>query len=871
MDVGTATSSDSRLSTPEAFEKLPVEQVLAKLTVQAGRGLSSSEAQQRLAKYGPNALVEKEESFGAKVLGYFSGPIAYMIEAAAVVSALIGHWDDFTIIIALLLFNAALEFWQDRQASSALAALKKGLAPEALALRDGKWQTVQAATLVPGDIVKIRLGAIVPADLRLVGGDYASIDQAALTGESLPVAKKVGDEAYSGSVVKQGEMEAVVISTGSDTFFGRTAKLVAGAGAVSHAQKAMFEIGNFLIVVAVVLASIMVAVRVYHDIFIANDWGIADALGILQFVLVLLVASIPVAMPAVFSITMALGALGLSKEKAIVSKLSAIEEMAGVDILCSDKTGTLTKNQLTLGEPVLLAATDAQDCILAAALASKIEDRDAIDTAVIAALTNHDAVNAWKQTKFVPFDPVTKRTAATVTDVAGKTVVVTKGAPQVIVDLAKPAADVVQKVQQTVADLAAKGSRALGVARSEDDGNTWAVLGILPMFDPPRDDSKATIERASQKGVRVKMVTGDDTAIAIETARQLGMGAHIIPAADAFPKDMDPNHVPPQIAQAIERADGFARVFPEHKYAIVKALQARGHLVAMTGDGVNDAPALKQADCGTAVSGATDAARGAAALILTAPGLSVINSAIDEARRIFGRITSYTLYRVALTIDIMFLVVLSTIFLGFTPLTAAMIVVMSLLDDVPIMTIAYDNTPVSATPIRWRMPRILGVSAVLGLFSVIESFGLLLIGLRVLANPQFREYLGLASHAQLQTVMFLQLVAGGHLLLFITRSERWFLLPPFPAAPLFWAIFLTQVVAVLMCGFGWVVEPISWTLVGSVWGYNLVWMVVVGAVRLITERFATYRTARHMKSAKLVNQSLQQQVPTFARESLARQ
>jgi H+-transporting ATPase len=480
-------------------------------------------------------------------------------------------------------------------------------------------------------------------------------------------------------------MQGVVVATGADTFFGRTAKLVAGAGAVSHAQKAMFEIGNFLIVVAVALALIMVVVKVYHDIVVSDDWDLEQALGILQFVLVLLVASIPVAMPAVFSITMALGALALSKQKAIVSKLSAIEEMAGVDILCSDKTGTLTKNQLTLGDPILFSATSAQDCILAAALASKIEDRDAIDTAVIDALKDRKALDTFKPVKFLPFDPVTKRTEATVTEPQGKTIVVTKGAPQVIVDLAKPSVDVAQRVKTTVDELAAKGSRALGVARSEDGGHTWSLLGILPMFDPPRDDSKRTIELVNAKGVRVKMVTGDDTAIAIETARQLGMGTHIIPAADVFPKDMDPNNVPTDIADAIERADGFARVFPEHKYAIVKALQARGHLVAMTGDGVNDAPALKQADCGTAVSGATDAARGAAALILTAPGLSVINDAIDEARRIFGRISSYTIYRVALTMDIMFLVVLSTVFLDFAPLTAVMIVIMSLLDDVPIM------------------------------------------------------------------------------------------------------------------------------------------------------------------------------------------
>jgi H+-transporting ATPase len=847
---GTKSAADADL------ENIPVEQVLVQLGVQAERGLSSSEAQQRLVQYGPNALVEKEESLASKILGHFMGPIAYMIEAAALVSALIGHWDDFAIIGFLLLFNVGLEMWQDRKATNALAELKKGLALEATAMRDGKWQTVAAATLVAGDIVKIRLGMIVPADVRMVSGDYASIDQAALTGESLPVTKKVGDEAYSGSVVKQGEMTCVVIGTGSNTFFGRTAKLVAGAGAVSHAQKAMFQIGNFLIIIAVVLALIMVAVRVYHDIVIANDWGINDALSILQFVLVLLVASIPVAMPTVFSMTMALGALSLSKEQAIVSKLSAIEEMAGVNILCSDKTGTLTKNQLTLAEPILIAGNDAQECILTAALASNIEDRDAIDTAVISALKNQDILNNWNKLKFVPFDPVTKRTAAKVTDPAGKSFIVTKGAPQAIVDLAKPSAEVAQKVTDTVAVLAAKGSRALGVARSEDDGVTWSLLGILPMFDPPRDDSKLTIENARKKGVQVKMITGDDTAIAIETARQLGMGTNIIAAADAFPKDMDPNNVPTEILDLIERADGFARVFPEHKYAIVKALQSRGHLVAMTGDGVNDAPALKQADCGTAVSGATDAARGAAALILTAPGLSVINSAIDEARRIFGRITSYTIYRVALTMDIMFLVVLSTIFLGFTPLTPIMIVAMSLLDDVPIMAIAYDNTSVSEKPIRWKMPRLLSVSAVLGLFSIVESFGLLLIGMEVLSDPMEQSYFGLISQPQLQSLVFLQLVAGGHLLLFVTRTERWFFLRPFPAAPLFLAILFTQILAILMCSFGWLVEPISWALIGWIWAYNLAWMFLLGVVRRMTERFVDYRTVRHLKSLDMLNRPI---------------
>ena len=368
MTIHTPPSVESRGTLD--LEKSPIDQVLANLVVMPGSGLGAEEAERRLAQYGPNALVEKEKSLAQKILGYFTGPIAYLIEAAAAISAFLGHWEDFAIIAGLLLFNAALDLWQDMKASNALAALKKGLAPVATVRRNAAWGQVQAATLVPGDIVKIRLGEIVPADLRLVAGDFAAIDQSALTGESLPVAKKIGDEAFSGSVVKQGEMEGVVIATGSHTFFGRTAKLVAGAGAVSHAQKAMFQIGNFLIVLALVLAAIMVAFRVYHDVVLSDTWGTQDALRILQFVLVLLVASIPVAMPAVFSVTMALGALALSKQKAIVSRLEAIEEMAGVDILCSDKTGTLTKNQLKLGEPILFDSKDGQDVVLAGVLVS---------------------------------------------------------------------------------------------------------------------------------------------------------------------------------------------------------------------------------------------------------------------------------------------------------------------------------------------------------------------------------------------------------------------------------------------------------------------------------------------------------------------
>ncbi len=843
-------------ATVNDLESLPVGAVLKKLGVDPEKGLSADEAQKRLEQYGPNALPEEKTSLFKQIAQHFVGPIAFMIEAAALVSLILGHTGDFIIIFGLLLFNAGLELYQDSKASNALAALKNSLAPQATALRDGTFVVIDAATLVPGDIIKIRLGGIVPADARLVSGDYVSIDQAALTGESLPVNKTVGDVAYSGSVVKQGEMAAVVTETGSQTFFGRTAKLVAGAGAVSQAQKAMFEIGNFLIVLAVVLALIMVAVQVYVDIVKADDWGLADALGILQFVLVLLVASIPVAMPAVFSITMALGALALSKKKAIVSRLSSIDEMAGADILCSDKTGTLTKNILTLGDPIPIGGARAEDIVLAGALASRAEDGDAIDGAVIGALADKAVLAQYTVGKFTPFDPVSKRTEAVVNGPDGKAFLTSKGAPHAIVLLANADETVAGEVDAHVAELGARGYRALAVARSDDGGESWTLLGILPMFDPPRDDSKQTIENVRAKGVSVRMITGDDTAIAKETARQLGLGTNILPAAEVFPKDMDPDNVPGPIANRILTADGFARVFPEHKYAIVKTFQKNGHLVAMTGDGVNDAPALKQADCGIAVSGATDAARGAAALILTAPGLSVIQNAIDEARRIFGRITSYTIYRVALTMDIMFLVVLSTIFLGFQPLTPVMIVLMSLLDDIPIMTVAYDNTSVSEQPIRWRMPHLLSVSAVLGFASIVQSFGLLLMGMEVLSEPGRWAGLGLTDQSHLQSMMFLQLVAGGHLLMLVSRKENWFMTKPYPARPLLIAILATQLVAVLMCGFGIIVPEIPWKLIGLVWVYLIVWLFIIGLVRIGIDHVLENRSARRAMSIDVVNERL---------------
>ena len=829
----------------------PIEEQLAKLDT-SKNGLSAAEADQRLDRYGPNAIEVKQESLLKKLLGYFWGPIPWMIEIAALLSLLVEHWADFIIILVLLVYNALIGFWQERKAANALAALKRGLAPKAHVRRDGAWATIDAAGLVPGDIVRLRLGEIVPADVTLVEGDFMTIDQAALTGESLPVTKRVGDSAYAGSIAKQGEMVALVTGTGTNTFFGRTAKLVAGAGAKSHSQQAVLRIGDFLIVMALALSLLLIGVELYRDIVISPAWHRHDAVDILQFVLILVIASIPVAMPAVLSVTMALGALALSKKQAIVSRLQAIEEMAGVDILCSDKTGTLTQNKLTLGEPIPFGGASAEDCVLAGALASKAENEDAIDLAVIGGVSDPARLDGYSQRAFVPFDPVGKRTEATIGDGKGHGFKVTKGAPQVIAALSALDPESAARAADAVDQLAAKGYRSLGVARSEDDGKSWRFLGILPLFDPPREDSEQTIRQAQEHGVAVKMVTGDDVAIAREIAGQLAMGSRIQAASDLFTAGLDPSHLPDATAQAIERADGFARVFPEHKYGIVKALQERDHIVAMTGDGVNDAPALKQADCGIAVSGATDAARAAAALVLTAPGLSVIITAIELARRIFERIMSYTIYRIAMTIDIMFVVVLSTLFLDFRPLTAIMIIALALLDDIPIMTIAYDNTRLDEKPVRWHMPRVLTTSMVLGLLSVAESFGILLIGLAWMHQPDLQGWIPI-DQTHLQTILFLQLVAGGHLLLFVTRTKTFFFKPPWPSLPLFGAIVGTQVLAVLMCGFGWLVPALPWPLIALVWVYVIGWMFLLDLAKLGLNGLIERRVGRHLKLLDLVN------------------
>jgi H+-transporting ATPase len=772
-------------------------------------GLTQVEAQKRLTQYGPNEIAEKKTNEILKFLSYFWGPIPWMIEAAVILSAAARHWPDFGIILILLLANAMVGFWEEHQAGNAVAALKATLAIKARVKRDGKWVNPAASELVPGDAIRLRLGDIVPADARLLDGDEISVDQSALTGESMPATRKSGDAVFSGSIVRRGEINALVYATGGKTYFGKTAELVETAVTVSHFQKAVLKIGNYLIILALVLVAVIIGLGIYRG---------EPILTVLQFALVLTVAAIPVAMPTVLSVTMAVGARLLARKQAIVSKLVAIEELAGVDVLCADKTGTLTQNKLTLGDPFCLDAITADELILAGALASQAANNDTIDLAVLGGLKDKRALKPYQVTHFQPFDPVHKRTEATVKGADGKTFKVSKGAPQVILALSANAAAVKGAVDKAVDDFAARGFRALGVARADGDGE-WRLLGVLPLFDPPRVDAKSTVATAAEMGVKIKMVTGDALAIAREMAKTLGMGANILDAntlGDAKSEETA------AAAKTIEDADGFAQVFPEHKFHIVDVLQKHGHIVGMTGDGVNDAPALKKADCGIAVSGATDAARAAASIVLLTPGLSVIIEAIKESRRIFQRMNSYAIYRIAETLRVLLFMTLAIVVFKFYPLTAIMIVMLALLNDAAILSIAYDNVIYRNKPEVWDMRTVLGIATVLGLVGPLAAFGLFYLADRVLH----------VERPQLQTVMYLLLSVAGHLTIFQTRTRG-----PFwsikPARILLLAVVGTQVAATLICVFGFLVTPLWWGWVALVWVYALSWFLVTDRVKLI--------------------------------------
>ncbi len=808
--------NDNSNPSQSSFSTISIEELKTALQVSNG-GLTQADAKVRLGKYGLNEISEKKTNPYIKFLSYFWGPIPWMIEVAVILSALVRHWTDFIIILVLLLMNAVVGFWEEYQAGNAIAALKKKLAIQARVKRDGNWLVIPARELVPGDIIHIRMGDIIPADARLLVDNPIDVDQSAMTGESLPVTHSSGDAVYSGSIIKHGETDGLVYATGQATYFGKTAQLVEAAAPPSHFQRAVLKIGDYLIALALGLVILILAVALFRG---------DEMVTTLQFALVLTVAAIPVAMPTVLSVTMAVGSRLLAEKQAIVTRLASIEEMAGIDVLCSDKTGTLTQNKLTLGEPFCVQGTNSNQLIEYASLASRLEDEDPIDLAVLERLQKDTSWDTYKIISYQPFDPIQKRTEAEVSTSAGKAFKVTKGAPQIILALASNASEISSQVNQAIEGYAKKGYRSLGVAIAENDQD-WKFIGLLPLYDPPREDSKETIMAAQSMGVQVKMVTGDQVAIARETARQLGLSSNIVDA-NLF---INPSHHEVvQVEETIEKADGFAQVFPEHKFYIIDVLQRKKHIVGMTGDGVNDAPALKKADAGIAVAGAVDAARAAADIVLLCPGLSVITTAIKESRKVFQRMNSYAIYRITETIRVLLFMTLSILVFNFYPVTTIMIVLLALLNDGAILSIAYDNVRYSNTPEKWDMRIVLGISTILGIAGVISTFGLFYLGERVFG----------LSREMIQTLMYLKLSVAGHLTIFITRTRG-----PFwsikPSKILVGAVLGTQLVATLFAVYGVFMYPIGWSWALLVWGYALAWFLINDRVKLAGYRLIAPR------------------------------
>ena len=842
---------------------------LKTLSGDAERGLNSFDAAKRRAQYGYNEIVEKEEPLWHRIVRRFWGPIAWMIEVAAILSAIVQEWDDFVIISIMLLVNAGLDFFQEHRALNALRILKQRLTAEIIVLRDGEFKTIPARELVPGDVIRLRLGNIVPADVQLLRGDYLLIDQSALTGESLPVSKKADEVAYASTIVKQGEMLAVVVNTGADTNYHNVVALVAKASLEerSHFQKMVIRIGDFLILITIALVVLIVMVSLFRH---------ESLFEIARFALVLAVAAIPVALPAVLSVTMAVGAMNLARRQAIVSRLTAIEELAGVDVFCSDKTGTLTKNEMRVAEPIVLEGYNERELFLTAVLASKLENNDPIELPIFHFINERFPEADWKSYKqlaFKPFDPISKR-AETEIAKGDERFVAVKGAAQVLLGMTSLSDEEVHSINQTVDQLAGKGYRTLAVGRKYGDA-ALQFLGLIPLYDPPREDSKQVIEDMQHYGVEVKMVTGDNIAIAREIGLMLGLKQRILRAdqltgsasnellmlasvlSTAIYQRLNPgiSHKEAQrfadevmntvtsmydtsllerefihthesaIVEMIELVNIFAEVVPEHKYRIVDTLQKAGHIVAMTGDGVNDAPALKKADCGIAVSNATDAARAAADIILTAPGLGVINEAIKQARITFERMKSYATFRIAETIRIILFMTLSIVVFDFYPITALMIILLALLNDLPILAIAYDNTRVDTKPVRWKMQEMLTISSILGISGVISSFLLYFL---------LREF-GFPKDA-IQTLLFLKLIVAGHSTLYITRIETWFWRRPWPSPLLFGATFGTEIVGTLIAVFGLFVTAIPWNYALWVWAYALIWFVFNDIVKVLVGR-----------------------------------
>ncbi|KZS96277.1 plasma-membrane proton-e [Sistotremastrum niveocremeum HHB9708] len=835
------------------LETIVIEDVF-KLLQCDENGLTDEEATRRLELFGPNKLESEEQNAFLQFLGFMWNPLSWVMEGAALVAIVLSNgehrppdWEDFVGIVLLLFINSTIGFYEERNAGNAVKALMDSLAPKAKVKREGKWLEIESSGLVPGDMISFKIGDIVPADCRLTEAINISIDQAALTGESLPQGKKTGDQCFSGSTCKQGEAEGVVISTGPNTFFGRAASLVGhDDDTTGHLQKILAQIGSFCLV-SIGIFVILEILILYADFRYSYRDGLDN-------ILVLLIGGIPIAMPTVLSVTLAVGAQQLAKHKAIVTRITAIEELAGVTILCSDKTGTLTTNKLTIDKNLVktYGPFSPDDVMLLAAYASRTENQDAIDACVVGAIGDTSrARSGIKLLDFKPFNPVDKRTEITYREEStGKLKRVTKGMTGIIVELCtrNKTDEIENRLEADVEEFASRGLRALAVAYEELDhtdhegeGNGFELIGLLAIFDPPREDTKQTIDDAIALGVKVKMVTGDQLAIAKETGRRLGLGDHMY-AAKVLKDGPQPGGKHLTLDEMIMDADGFAGVFPEHKYEIVKRLQGLGHLCAMTGDGANDAPALSRANVGIAVEGATDAARGAADIVLTEPGLSTIVHAIRGSRIIFQRMRNYSIYACAVTIRIVvcFAILAFAYKFSFPPF---MVLIIALLNDGTIMTLSVDRVLPSNTPDAWDLAEIFAYAVAYGLYLTLSTIILVVV---ILNSNFFENKFGVSlqegivngkkdpNDPQLHMIVYLQVAIISQALIFVTRSHGFFFMER-PSYALMGAFCLAQLISSIIAGFGdWgftKIHSISGGWIGIVWVWNIVWFLPMDFIK----------------------------------------
>ncbi|KAG4304968.1 hypothetical protein PORY_001643 [Pneumocystis oryctolagi] len=848
LDSQDGDQEDNMDDTCSQSQRMVPEELLATDT---RIGLTSQEVINRRKKYGYNKMKEEKKNMFSKFLVYFVGPIQFVMEAAAVLAAGLQDWVDFGVICALLILNAIVGFVQEFQAGSIVDELKKTLALKATVLRDGQLIDIEASDVVPGDILQLEEGSIVPADGRIVTEEaYLQVDQSAITGESLAVEKRKGDSIYSSSTVKRGETFMVVTATGDGTFVGHAASLVNKASCgTGHFTDVLNRIGTILLVLVVFTLLV---------VYISAFYRSTNTIRILKFTLAITIIGVPVGLPAVVTTTMAVGAAYLAKKKAIVQRLSAIESLAGVEILCSDKTGTLTKNNLSLAEPYTVNGVSCDELMLTACLAAsrKKKGLDAIDRAFLKALRNYptarSALSKYRVVKFYPFDPVSKKVTAIVESPSGERIVCVKGAPLFVlrtVEEDHPVPDDIQNAyKDKVAEFASRGYRSLGIARRIGDSN-WEILGIMPCSDPPRYDTARTISEAIRLGLRIKMLTGDAVGIAKETARQLGMGTNVY-NAERLGLGGGGDMPGSEVYDFVEAADGFAEVFPQHKYNVVEILQQRGYLVAMTGDGVNDAPSLKKADTGIAVQGASDAARSAADIVFLAPGLSAIIDALKTSRQIFHRMYAYVVYRIALSLHL-------EIFLGlwiviFNHLMILELVVfIAIFADIATLAIAYDNAPYSVFPTKWNLPKLWGLSLLLGAALAIGSW---IAVTTIYVNDN--AYGIVQKYGNVDSVMFLEISLTENWLIFITRANGpfWSSLPSWQLSG---AVFLVDVIATLFCVFGWFtgtkehgLQPTSIVTVVRVWLFSFgVFCIMAGIYYLLSDSVA-FDNIMHGKSVK---------------------